>query len=95
MHTSSLEPVAHKPATLTLWRNALIAVVTVVWLGLEAASAAPATSLARSIDVDAPPAAVWALIGPFCGIKDWHPVIATCTDDGRTLPSSYARLPFS
>ena len=51
------------------------------------ASAAPATSLARSIDVDAPPATVWALIGGFCAIKDWHPVIATCAVDGKTPPT--------
>ena len=48
-----------------------------------AAHAAPAVSLVRSIDVDAPAATVWAQIGGFCAIKDWHPMIATCTEDGK------------
>ena len=47
---------------------------------------ASAASLSRSVDVNATPAAVWAVIGPFCAIKNWHPVIATCTEDGQTPP---------
>lgn len=56
---------------------------------LLAASAATASAgeLTRSIDVDASPAAVWAAIGPFCAIKDWHPAIATCVVDGKTPPT--------
>ena len=48
------------------------------------AHAAPAVSLVRSVDVDAPAATVWAQIGGFCAIKNWHPMIATCTEDGKT-----------
>jgi hypothetical protein len=50
-------------------------------------ASASAGSLTRSTDVDATPAAVWSAIGPFCAIKDWHPAIATCTDDGKTPPT--------
>ena len=32
------------------------------------AGAASAASVTKSIDVDAPPAKVWAMIGPFCSI---------------------------
>jgi hypothetical protein len=42
-----------------------------------------AASLSRSVDVNGTPAAVWSIIGPFCAIKDWHPAIATCTEDGN------------
>jgi hypothetical protein len=48
------------------------------------AHAAPAVSLVRSIDVDAPATVVWSKIGGFCAIASWHPMIATCTEDGKT-----------
>ena len=51
------------------------------------ASGAAAGSLTRTVDVDAPPAAVWSAIGPFCAIKDWHPVIGVCVTDGKTPPT--------
>lgn len=50
------------------------------------ALAAPA-SLSRSVVVHARPAAVWAAVGPFCAIADWHPAIATCAMDGKTPPT--------
>jgi hypothetical protein len=64
------------------------AVVTVCALAILGADAFPvaAASLSRSADVKGTPAEVWSVIGPFCAIKDWHPVIATCTDDGQTPP---------
>lgn len=49
-------------------------------------AAAPA-SLSRSVAVQAQPAAVWAAIGPFCAIADWHPAIATCSLDDRASPT--------
>jgi hypothetical protein len=51
------------------------------------AAPASATSLSRSVDVNGTPAAVWAMIGPFCAIKDWHPAVGTCTADGKTPPT--------
>lgn len=50
-------------------------------------SDASAASLSRSVDVSAPASAVWSVIGPFCAIKDWHPVIGTCTTNGRKTPT--------
>ncbi len=38
-----------------------------------------AIDLKKTVDVDAPPAKVWATIGDFCGIGTWHPAVATCT----------------
>ena len=49
-------------------------------LALAAFSAQPACALevARSRDIAAPPAAVWALIGDFCAIARWHPQVERC-----------------
>ena len=63
-------------------------------LGLPAlallAGTAPVLALdaAKTIDVAAPPAKVWATIGDFCGIGQWHPAIEKCVlsqDGGKTL----------
>jgi hypothetical protein len=53
------------------------------------AAAAPACAdmVTRSVDVEATPEAIWALIGPFCAIKDWLPPVGTCTEDGRSPPT--------
>lgn len=64
----------------------LSAAASVAMLGAGIATAS-AGELTRSIDVNASPAAVWAAIGPFCAIKDWHPAIATCAVDGKTPPT--------
>lgn len=50
--------------------------------GLHAAPASAAT-LAESVDVNASPAAVWALIGPYCAIANWLPPIGTCRLEGE------------
>lgn len=46
-----------------------------------------AASVSKSIDIKQPADKIWAMIGPFCAIKDWHPAIGECTEaDGvRTL----------
>lgn len=48
------------------------------------AAPAPADTLSRSVDVKGSPTAIWARIGGFCAIRDWHPAIGTCTEDGKT-----------
>ena len=45
---------------------------------------ARAGSLSRQTDVAAPAAAVWATIGSFCAIKEWHPAVGVCVIDGKT-----------
>ncbi len=37
-----------------------------------------ALEVTRSRDVDAPPAAVWAIVGDFCAIGRWHPQVERC-----------------
>lgn len=57
---------------------------------------AAAASLDKSIDVAASAPQIWARIGPFCSIKDWHPAIGGCTDDGdvRTLTTKDGKATF-
>ena len=62
----------------------IIAAVAVFGAGATGASAA---TVSKSADVKGTPAEIWAAIGPFCSIKDWHPAIGTCTSDGKTPPT--------
>ena len=57
---------------------------------------AQAASINKSIDVQAPADKVWAMIGPFCSIKDWHPAIGQCTESGgvRTLTTKDGKAQF-
>jgi len=48
---------------------------------------ASAASLSRSVEVDGTPAQIWSEIGDFCAIRDWHPAICSCTEDGKTPPT--------
>ncbi|MEP7209797.1 MAG: SRPBCC family protein [Alphaproteobacteria bacterium] len=58
------------------------AVGALVALAAVASPRAP-VSLTRSVDVKGEPAQVWAMIGAYCAIKDWHPAIGKCTEDGK------------
>ena len=57
---------------------------------------ASAASVDKSIDVKADAAKVWAMIGPFCAIKDWHPAIGQCTESAgvRTLTTKDGKAQF-
>ncbi len=57
---------------------------------------ASAASIDKSIDVKAPADKVWAMIGPFCSIKDWHPAIGQCTEESgvRTLTTKDGKAQF-
>jgi hypothetical protein len=46
-----------------------------------------APTLSRSTDVMASAADVWAVIGGFCAVGDWHPAVETCTSDDQTPPT--------
>ncbi len=51
------------------------------------AAPGPSESFTRTVDVEAAPSAVWAMIGSFCSVQDWHPAIGTCEEDGNTPPT--------
>lgn len=57
---------------------------------------ASAASVQKSIDVKASADKVWAMIGPFCSIKDWHPAIGQCTEASgvRTLTTKDGKAQF-
>lgn len=64
--------------------STIIIAAAVLSAGTVAASAETVT---KSVDVNGTPSAVWAAIGPFCSIQDWHPAIGKCTTDGKTPPT--------
>lgn len=55
------------------------------------ANAAQAIEVQRTIEVAAPPAAVWDEVGGFCSIADWHPDVAGCTLEEDDL-TTYRRV---
>ena len=63
-------------------RIAVAALATALSMG-----AAQAITVHRSVTVEGIPRLVWLDIGGFCGIDDWHPAVADCTDsrDGGVL----------
>lgn len=73
-----------------------LALATLLLHGCDAPAAA--ASLSRSVDVDAPASTVWSLIGPFCAIEDWHPVVGSCGEVGnppiRTLVTKDGKTTF-
>jgi hypothetical protein len=52
-----------------------------------AGGSARAETLAQSVEVNASPAIVWALIGPYCAIETWLPPIGSCRLDGQSPPT--------
>ena len=54
--------------------------------GLLAASV-QAAEVSREVELNAPADEVWGGVGEFCAIADWHPGVATCSEeeiDGAT-----------
>ncbi len=50
---------------------------------LASASIAHAVDVREVTEIKAAPAAVWAKVGGWCAIKDWHPAIAACDDSKK------------
>ncbi|GEO98896.1 SRPBCC family protein [Methylobacterium haplocladii] len=52
------------------------------------ATAAPALEMVKAVTIAVPPEKVWAAIGNFCGIGDWHPAVENCEasmQDGKPI----------
>lgn len=73
------------PAIVRMAKTA--APVSVLVLLAGSMMPASAASLSRSVDVDGTPAQIWSEIGDFCAIRNWHPAIGSCTEDGKTPPT--------
>jgi hypothetical protein len=57
-----------------------LALATVLILSIGG-GAALAIEVKKKRDTPGDPEDVWALIGDFCAIKNWHPVVADCTQE--------------
>lgn len=55
--------------------NALALGLAVAFVG---ATGAGAVEVRKVVEVKAAPKAVWAKVGEWCAIKDWHPAVADC-----------------
>ena len=75
------------PMRSYLRRSAVNAAVVSVIAGIGCVATATAATVSRSAVVHGDPSAVWALIGPFCAIRDWLPPVGTCSEDGATPPT--------
>ena len=75
--------------TLDLFARGASVFAMLISNNVMASTPAPAhtASLTRSINVNGSPATVWAAIGPFCSISEWHPAIASCSEDGKSPPT--------
>lgn len=59
--------------------NKITVAAGLVSLGTAMASGqAWAIDVSKSTQIAAAPDAVWAIMGEFCSIADWHPVVAEC-----------------
>lgn len=61
--------------TIHFARTAVMAAAALIALG---AGAAQAIEVHKTGTAEGAPAAVWAKIGAFCAIGDWHPAVASC-----------------
>jgi hypothetical protein len=58
-----------------------VALVTTTLLFVGGVSAsASAVEVSREAVIDAAPGRVWQVMGAFCSISEWHPVIARCEE---------------
>lgn len=58
-----------------------VAAASFFGIALAWAQHARADQVTQKIEINAAPDKVWAEIGDFCGIKNWHPAIASCEAD--------------
>jgi uncharacterized protein YndB with AHSA1/START domain len=71
---------------MSRWFATILAAAVLV-LGNTAAQAAPLT-VSQTVDIQAPPAKVWKIIGDFNALAAWHPAIASSpADHGNDIGS--------
>ena len=56
----------------------LVRTATAASLVIALAGGASAAEVSKDIEVKGTPAQVWAKIGGWCSISNWHPAVATC-----------------
>ena len=56
-------------------------------------AAAEAIEVKKRREAPGKPAEVWAVVGDFCAIKDWHPAVAECEQIDRCHPGYNTGVP--
>lgn len=70
----------------------MISTAILTCLSLVAASAVQAIDVSRSTLVDQPPAKVWAVIGDYGALDQWHPAVVKLQLSGDTASGVYRTL---
>jgi mxaD protein len=63
-------------------RIASVAAMTILCGVLGSNAVAKTMTVTRTVEINAPPAKVWALAGDFGGIHNWHPAAKSTTVEG-------------
>jgi hypothetical protein len=82
----SIVDFSHRNNTALAQVPRFLPIVAFAWL-CAAAAPASADTVSHSVEVNATPAQVWTLIGPFCAIQDWLPPVGSCMSDHGTPPT--------
>ena len=80
-------PVRRAPVRARRIRNVVNAAAAVVAVSASVSLIAPtahAATLMRRVVVSGTPSEVWAMVGPFCAIKDWLPPVGSCKESGES-----------
>jgi len=72
--------------------KAMITSTILAGLGLIGASGAQAIEVSRSALVDQPPAKVWAMIGDYGALDQWHPAVVKLELSGDAASGLYRTL---
>ena len=57
-------------------QTGLAALAAMIMVG----AAAQAAEVKKQVEAPGTPESVWAMVGDFCAIKDWHPAVAECEE---------------
>lgn len=71
-----------------MFRQTLVLVMTLLLCGTVQAHGPSRQKVTETIVVDAPAAAVWAIVADFCAIATWHPGVVKCAGDGGNEPGA-------
>ncbi|BBA34372.1 MxaD gene product [Methylocaldum marinum] len=62
----------------------LVAVLSLLWVGFANAHGPTRQKVTESIEINAAPEAVWALVGDWANLQNWLPVVESSTAQGST-----------
>ena len=71
-----------------MFRKLLPLIVLCACAGGVAAHGPSRQKVTETVTVNAPAAAVWALVADFCSIENWHPGVVHCAGEGGNAPGA-------